>query len=38
MYREMGRNQRYIDEKSQFQLALHEELWDTAYIQGLYRW
>ena len=25
-----------VDVESQFQLALHDELWRTAYIQGLY--
>ena len=27
-----------VDEESQFQVALHDELRGTAYIQGPYRW
>ena len=38
MNRKMGMQKAELDEESQFQLALHDELWGTAYIQGLYRW
>ena len=34
----MGMQKAELDEESQFQLVLHDELWGTAYIQGLYRW
>ena len=36
IYEQKNGQKAELDEKSQFQLALHGELWGTAYIQGLY--